>query len=85
MTTTQTARRKASTRILGLCLGTAAVVALPSAALGADSGAAATIRATIGANGAVQSVHQVSTSGSVSSFAGRLPVTMTITHSSAGG
>ena len=83
MTSTQHSRRRASSRLLGLCLGTAAVVAIPSAALGADAGAA-TIRAAIGPNGAVRSVQQVNASGGTSSFSGQVPVKMTISRTTSG-
>jgi putative membrane protein len=74
------AKRQASVRLLALCLGAAAALIAPSAALGADLGSGGTVRATIGNNGAVTSVKQVGANGSTTAFSGQLPVKMTISH-----
>jgi putative membrane protein len=76
----ESANRRASVRLLALCLGTSAALITPSAALGADLATGGTVRATIGANGAVTSVKQVGSDGATSAFSGQLPVKMSITH-----
>jgi putative membrane protein len=73
-------KRQVSMRLLALCLGTSAALIVPSAALGADLGAGGTVRATIGDNGSVTSVKQVSANGTTSAFSGELPIKMSITH-----
>lgn len=76
--------RRRSARLVTLCLGSAAIALVPSMAFGADA-APGTIRAAIGSDGSVQSVKQVSASGAASAFSGKLPVTMTISHTTSGG
>jgi putative membrane protein len=75
--------RRRPARLVALCLGSAAVALVPSVAFGADV-AGGTIRAAIGGDGSVQSVKQISASGTSSAFSGKLPLTMTISHTTAG-
>ena len=81
MNATLSGRRPA--RLLGLCLGTAALSLVPSVAFGADA-SPSTVRAAIGADGTVKSIQQIASSGSSSAFSGKLPLSMRIDRTTAG-
>ena len=80
----QYSKRRASTGLLTLCLGTAVALVAPAAALGADSGSGGTVRAILGADGAATAVKQVAANGVVSGFSGQLPIKLAITRTVSG-
>src|SRR3954447_15427549 len=83
--TTTILERRGLTGLAVLSLPVAAVLLLPSAAIGATSGAAgSTVRATIGGDGAVQSVRVYAPDGSTSSFNGAMPLKVSISRTVSG-
>lgn len=68
-----------------LALPAAATLMLPSLAWAADGGPTNTLRATIGADGAVKSVTALAGNGTSSAYTGDLPLKMAISQSVQGG
>ena len=83
MTARHAARRSGKPRASLLCLSAATIALIPNLAFAADN-TAPTIRAAIGSDGAVSSVQQYAADGSASSFSGKLPISMKVTHTSSG-
>ena len=71
--TTTVLERRGLTRLAVLSLPVAAVLLLPTGAIGATSGSGnSTVRATIGGDGAVKSVRVYAPDGSTSAFNGEM-------------
>src|SRR3954451_22409761 len=83
--TTTVLERRGLTRLAVLSLPLAAVLLLPTGAMGATSGSGgSTVRATIGGDGAVKSVRVYAPDGSTSSFTGDLPLKVSISRTVSG-
>ena len=83
--TTTVLERRGLTRLAVLSLPLAAVLLLPTGAIGATSGSGgSTVRATIGGDGAVKSVRVYAPDGSTSSFTGDLPLKVSISRTVSG-
>ena len=81
-------RRWGTVMLTGMMLPGAAFLLLPGAAGAAQadtSPAPSTVQATIGAGGAVKSAIVIASNGSINSFGDKMPLTMSITSSVAGG
>src|SRR6266702_4013516 len=83
--------RRASVVLTGLFVPAATFMLMPGAAVAALSGHAAvptsapsTVQASIGAGGAVKSAILIASNGSINSFAGTMPLAMTISSTVAG-
>jgi len=83
--TTTILERRGLARLAVLSLPAAAVLLLPTGAIGATSGAGgSTVRATIGGDGAVKSVRVYAPDGSTSSFNGEMPLKVSISRTVSG-
>src|SRR4051794_38089677 len=77
------ASRHRSLRAAGLCLAATGIALVPSLAAAA-AGSGSTIRAAIGSDGKVSSAQLIGADGTASGFTGTLPLTVGISHSTAG-
>src|SRR4051794_20358729 len=79
--TTTVLERRGLTRLAVLSLPLAAVLLLPTGAIGATSGSGgSTVRATIGGDGGGKAVRGYAPDGSTSSFAGAVPLKVSISR-----
>lgn len=84
MTAMSTTSRGPARWLTALCAPLAVVLVVPTAGFASDTGAS-TIRASLGADGAVKTVKAYGVDGKAGAFDGKLPVTLGVTRSVSGG